>query len=228
MTTTQRTRIDLLSVCVNSFDQLLQAVNTDNRAWKRLAEDIDRYSLLEIKVPRKVDNTVPTIEPDKLNDRSYRLKLAKELRKPIPADFWTTKIPLDRDRLSDREYRIKMASILGYALYKRLGFDTAPIETKCTLMHLNATLLAEILRRTPRYSSASSVSRHIMSKFAQEEITKLLGDQLDSAFIEVEEQALADLDRRFAAMAEDTQRRFAEITRRTNERCDRLLKKINA
>lgn len=222
----ERIKIDLLSVCVNSFDQLLQSSLLDDRAWKRTAEDIDRYSLLAIKVPRQVESTLPVVDQERLTDRHYRLWLAKELRKPIPASHWTAKIPLDRTQLADRDHRVKIASILGYAFYKRLEFDKAAVETKATLFQMNAQILAECLRHSPRYSSAAAVAQHIMTKFALEEIDKLLGAQLEVAFIDIEKNAIASLNERIDASTADAHRRFAEISARTQQRFADLDRKI--
>lgn len=226
--TKKRSKIELLSVCVNSFDQLLQSVMHDDRAWKRTIEDIDRYDLLAVRVPRKIESKSPVVEQERFNDRKYRLWLAKELRKPLPADHWIAKIPLERSQLRDREYRVKMASILGYALYERLDFDSAAVEVRLTLAHLNAQILAECLRHSPRYSSASAVGQHIMDKFAQEEIDKLLGDWFASAFVEVEEALIASLNSRIDEIGADTQRRFAEINQRTQQKFAELEKKIHS
>lgn len=214
----------MLTTFVRAFCDLLQQCADDDRLWKLTQAGIARHGLLNETILREGSN-VPVVETERLDDWRYRHRLARQLRRPQGRNYWSVTIPLDRSRLKDNEYLVHMASILGYKWMLKLDPERSRIETRLTLLKTDAALLAGCLNRLSRHqSTAESVGAYIMHTFAQEEIDRVLGEQIEHAFDDVVRQIEERLDAAFDAIAADTRSQFEELTRRIHDRCDAALR----
>jgi len=203
----------LLARAVNSFADLLEGCRLHDKQWNRLVEGIHRHGLLNFTVSVDRPDRVPTVEQERLHDRTYRRKLAKQLSKPVGPDFRQGVIPLHRDELADPTYLHKMAGILGYRWLQKLNLRPGDVYTQRILLHLNADILSECLHRMFRHqSTAKNVADHIMLTFAYEEIDKdpqvqEIFAKLNRACDEVEARYIERMDEVISAIKQDIDRR---------------------
>jgi hypothetical protein len=205
----------LFAILTKCFAELLESSHEDDRRWSKIAGGIHKHGLLSftVAVPR-ADRHVD-VDTTRLNsDSRYRKHMAQQLKKPAGPDFRHQEMPLERTRLSEPVYLNKMAGILAYRWMQKIGVDRAAGADRITLLHLNASVLAECLDRMYMYeSTARGVSHRIMHRFAEEiidndpEVQRIFGE-LNTKMDEIEAKMKRDVDSALARIAADTNAKF--------------------